>query len=99
MTKMKPINFDTFRNSIVLFENTGEIISVSAHFQFFERSESYIQGFIDNEQVINFKSYNPGPTISIYRFMPKNITKLIISSENRTHGLVTLYTSENIANI
>lgn len=67
---------------------------MSAHFQFFEGSESYIQGFIDNEEVIHFKSNNPGPTISIYRFTPKNITKLIISSENRTHGMVTLYTSE-----
>ncbi|MHA4195821.1 hypothetical protein [Bacillus cereus] len=94
MSKMKLINFDTYRNSIVLFENTGEIISVSAYFQFFEGSESYIQGFIDNEEVIHFKSNNPGPTISIYRFTPKNITKLIISSENRTHGMVTLYTSE-----
>ncbi|WP_257147106.1 hypothetical protein [Bacillus cereus] len=91
---MKLINFDTYRNSIILFENTGEIISVSAHFQLFEGSESYIQGFIDNEEVIHFKSNNPGPTISIYRFTPKNITKLIISSENRTHGMVTLYTSE-----
>ncbi|MBO1582852.1 hypothetical protein [Bacillus sp. XF8] len=97
MIKVKPINFDTFRNSIVLFENTNETISVSAHFQFFEGSESYIQGFIDNEQVIHFKSYNPGPATSIYRFMTQNITKLIISSENRTHGMVTLYTSENIA--
>ncbi|HDR7718356.1 hypothetical protein VSY18_29320 (plasmid) [Bacillus albus] len=94
MPKMKLINFDTYRNSIVLFENTGETISVSAHFKFFEGSESYIQGFIDNEQVIHFKSNNPGPAISIYRFMPKDITKLIISSENRTHGMVTLYTSE-----
>ncbi|PFN14820.1 hypothetical protein [Bacillus cereus] len=93
MSKMKPINFDTLNNSIILYENTDETIFVSAHFQFFEGSESYIQGFINNEEVFHFKSYNPGPATSTYKFLLKNVTKLTISSENRTHGMVTLYTS------
>ncbi|MEH7670782.1 hypothetical protein COD89_31210 [Bacillus thuringiensis] len=94
MSKMKPINFDIFNNSIILYENTNETILVSAHFQFFEGSESYIQGFINNEEVFHFKSYNPGPATSTYKFLLKNITKLTITSEIRTHGVVTLYTSE-----